>query len=82
MLCPKPHVATVFSVTSHLTEKCIHICPNIAQNGALVNKENCAIIVWAIFLRKNAPDAKKYRPNGKILPYLVTLTVFLFFLFW
>jgi hypothetical protein len=28
------------------------------------------------FSDKNAPNAKKYRPNGEILPNLVTLVVF------
>jgi hypothetical protein len=37
-------------------------------------KTNCAQIIWAIFFRKNAPNAKKYPPNGEISPNLVTMT--------
>jgi hypothetical protein len=29
-----------------------------------------------IFQKKNAPNAKKFRPNGEILPNLVTLLGF------
>jgi hypothetical protein len=34
---------------------------------------NCAHIFWAILFGKNAPNTKKYRPNGEISPNLVTL---------
>jgi hypothetical protein len=88
---------SVGSVTRRLTEKCAQFCPNIAQNGALVNKNFSQRNIWSklgnfktkstpnlelikvnfgrYFPEKNAPNAKKYRPNGEILPNLVTLSV-------